>query len=277
MSFLNLSQNKEQIINGFYNFIGEFISVIIATIYYWSIPKLSLSSPLLFTLEFNNNIMTITPYDIVVLIFNFISIIFFMYLYYYEIKRELWLIKHFDYSKRYDTLHLNKYKTTYPQLFEILNPINSHYYLIYRIMKILCIINFLVSSSIILSLEFYDYKTATTLFLNSYLIYSKISKGLKVSRDSIEAEIGYSYYNTQSISFNRIDSKYKTHNSNSNFENSNIDDNSPNNSLENSLNNSINIPHDINKLFLSSTHNDTINTINTDANTIIDFSTSIET
>jgi len=277
--FSQSPQNKQQLINVFFNFINEFIGISISTIYFWTIPKLTLSTPQIINTHILQTNLTLTPYDIIVLISNFITLLFIIYLYITEIKREVWLITHFDYSNRYDNLHLTTYRTSYPRLFETLKPMNLKYQRLYKILRILCIINFLISSSIIVSLEFSDYKTVTTLFTNGYLIYSKYSKGLKVAGDSVASEIGYSYFNTQSISFNRIDSKYKTHHSNSNLENSrnpnpegssgSINSNSPNNSL----NNSINIPNGINKLFLSSTdgegEDDLVNTI--------DLTVSIET
>jgi hypothetical protein len=42
--------------------------------------------------------------------------------------------------------------------------------------------------------------------------------GINLAKESLENTVGYSYHNTLSLSFNRIDAKFKRHNSTSNPE-----------------------------------------------------------
>ena len=77
------------------------------------------------------------------------------------------------------------------------------------------------------------YKTITTLFTNFWICLTKVRKGLEIGRNSITQNIGYSYFNTQNLSYNRIDARIKKHISNSNL----VD-----NSQDNCSNGNLNIP-----------------------------------
>ena len=58
------------------------------------------------------------PVPVLILILvNLLSAIMFTILYYFEIRREIWLIHHFDYSHRYNSIHLSHYKSEYPKIF----------------------------------------------------------------------------------------------------------------------------------------------------------------
>lgn len=232
IKYLQNNQNVKQKITVFTNSFFEFISITISSLAFWFIPQFTEYD---FTILFN--LESLEWYWILVINMNIISTIAFWILYINEIKRELWLINTFDYSKKYDSLHLSKYKKEYPELFVTLENYNWNYYMVYYINKIFLISNILFSSSIIIYINKVNYKTLTSLFINFWICYSKISKGLDIAKESIQHNIGYAYYNTQNLSFNRIDPKVKKHVSTSNLPSMN---NSMNNSRINSRRASVN-------------------------------------
>jgi len=60
-----------------------------------------------------------------------------------------------------------------------------------------------------------DYKTITSMITNFWLVYSKVSKGLGIAQESLQNNLGIAYFNSQNLSFNRIDPHFKRHISNS--------------------------------------------------------------
>lgn len=193
-------QNTRQILSIIWGFVGDVIGITISNLMIIFVPQSR-------EYTFDN----LTPLELTTGIMNSITLLFFFYLYVHEIRRELWLVRNLDYSKRYDSLHLKTYKRQYPELFGILANINIAYYTVYKIALALFIVNTCISISLVIGFNYLDYKTVTTLFTNSWFCFSKISKGIEISQESIKHGIGYSYYNTQNMSFNRIDASMKRH------------------------------------------------------------------
>jgi hypothetical protein len=193
-------QNTHQIFTIIWGFFGDIIGIAISSLAIVFIPQ-----------SRDYSIDNLTPFELTVGIFNALTLLFFFYLYIHEIRRELWLVKNLDYSKRYDSLHLKTYKRQYPELFNTLGIINIGYYKVYKIALALFIMNTALSATLIIGFTYTDYKTITTLFTNSWFCFSKIMKGIEISQESIKHGIGYSYYNTQNMSFNRIDASMKRH------------------------------------------------------------------
>ena len=203
-----MSQNYQQKITIFTGFLGDATGIVISNLMILFIP---------INYMFNNiNFTTQDRQITVILTINIFSVFCFFILYLIEISREIWLVNHFDYSKRYNSLHLAVYKDRYPDLFLMLSTHNTRYYFGYSIVKYITLLNFIVSTFIIIKYYYNDYKTITTLFTNFWICWSKIRKGINIANDSLNNGIGYSYYNTQNLSFNRIDSNFKRHISNSN-------------------------------------------------------------
>jgi len=210
------SQNAQQKYTICCGFVFDSIGIIIGNCSALFIPTTYKISP---DIIYNSQFLNLQLQFNILLIINLITTICFAYLYFYELKREFWLVNTFDYSKRYDSLHLKTYKTQYPELFTTLNKINIKYHIAYTVVKWVFVINF-VSSIVIIGVNSYDdYKTATTLFTNLWFCWTKIKNGLTIARESIKNNIGYSYYNVQNLSFNRIDSHVKRHVSTSNIVN----------------------------------------------------------
>lgn len=254
------NQNTKQKINVITNFLTEILSITISSLAFWFIPQ---NNEYTYTIIFN--IQSLEWYLLLVINMNIISTMSFYILYYIEIKREFWLINNFDYSRKYDSLHLNKYKKEYPDIFSKLEKINWQYYMIYYINRIFLYSNIIFSTTIIIYVNKLNYKTITSLFTNFSICYSKINKGLDIAKESIHQNIGYAYYNSLYLSFNRIDGKIKKHFSNSNLPSMN---NSRINSrrssvtsenLTNSLNNSLNNSQNNVKFFIDNLPTVTIN------------------
>lgn len=193
-------QNTRQIITIIWGFIGDIIGISISSLILIFVPQ-----------EKVYDINNLTPYELSVGISNSLTLLLFIYLYFHELRREIWLVKNLDYSKRYDSLHLKTYRRQYPELFSTLETMNKAYYMAYKMVLIAFIINMCLSSILVLRFTYTDYKTVTTLFTNSWFCLSKIQKGIEISRESLKHGIGYSYYNTENMSFNRIDASMKRH------------------------------------------------------------------
>jgi len=238
-------QNTQQKINVITTFLTEIITITISSLAFWFIPQNNDYDTTIIM-----NLQSLEWYCILVINMNVISTIAFWILYYVEVKREFWLINNFDYSRKYDSLHLTKYKKDYPDIFSKLETLNWQYYMIYYINRIFLYSNIIFSTTIIIYVNKLNYKTITSLFTNFWICFCKVNKGLDIAKQSIHHNIGYAYYNSLYLSFNRIDEKIKKHFSTSNLPSINnsrinsrrasVTSDSLSNSLNNSLNNSQN-------------------------------------
>ena len=247
-------QNTQQYISIATSFITEFISITISNLALWFIPQ---ATEYTFTTFFE--IPTLEWYIILLMVCNVLSWCSFVVLYIFELRRELWLVRTFDYSKRYNSVHLVKYKKDYPELFILLERFNYRYYILYRIVKWILLCNIVCSCVIIMYSGYSGYKTITSLFTNFWICLTKVGKGLDIGKNSITRSIGYSYFNTQNLSYNRIDARIKKH-----ISNSNLQHNSQNNSQDNCSNGNGNLS--VPNSRLHSRKNSIINSANGSAN-----------
>lgn len=210
ISYIYNQQNTQQYITLIIGIITELLSITISTLAFWFIPQSS---------EYSYNIIwllsSIEWYMLTLIITNIVTYVVFLTIIIFEIFRENWLIKTFDYSRKYSSVHLTKYKQDYPEIFTHLEWYNKYYYRLYKVSRIILLINIIYSWICIINFRYADYRTITTLFTNSLICYNKIKKGIQVGKDCIKHNIGYSYYNTVNLSYNRIDAKIKKHTSNS--------------------------------------------------------------
>jgi hypothetical protein len=168
---------------------------------------------------------------------NLAAWIAFIGLYMVEVYREIWLIRNFDYSKRYSSVNLARYKSDYPEIFSFLDKINYIYFYAYYIIRWIVFINIIISSWIIIKWNYADYKTITSLFINFWISMNKIYSGMVIARESAKNTTGNAYFNTMNLSFNRIDPRIKRHLSNSNMPSISASaENSPGESLNASIN-----------------------------------------
>jgi len=238
------NQNIKQYITLVSGFVTEFMSITISSLALWFIPQSIEYSPAI-VITYSSNVW----YVILLININFITWLCFGVLYILEVYRDIWLIRNFDYSKRYNSIHLARYKKDYPETFSILDKLNFIYYQLYRMIRIIVWFNVIFTCIIINLYNYGNYKTITTLFTNSLISFSKVQTGITIARDSLKNSAGYSYFNTVNMSYNRMDPRIKRHISHSNqpsigtprdLSNQNTPNDSPNNSLHNSLRNSLN-------------------------------------
>jgi hypothetical protein len=82
--------------------------------------------------------------------------------------------------------------------------------------------NIITSATVIITMDALtignvDYKTITGMITSFWLVYSKVARGLSIAYESLQGNLGIAYFNTQNLSFNRIDPQFKRHISNSNM------------------------------------------------------------
>jgi hypothetical protein len=223
-----INQNKSQLLGIITSTIPEFISITISNLAFWFIPQTidtSISSTThssTLSASYLSSLSSLPWPDLVLISINLLTALAFIILYIIEIRREIWLVRHFDYSRRYHSLRLTQYKQDYPDIFTTLGSYNRHYYMIYRIMRIILLANIIASASIIITLNVLatgavNYKTITGMITSFWLAYSKVSRGLCIAHESLQGNLGIAYFNAQNLSFNRIDPKFKRHTSNSNM------------------------------------------------------------
>lgn len=157
---------------------------------------------------FEDNFTNLTIYNKFVIAYNFLTLGYFLYLYYIEVVREQLFITHFDYNPKESEYHLYVYKTKYSNLFVRMQEKNKHYMNTYNILKYLYISNFIFSAVLVLHFYYLDYRTVTTLVTNVILCWSKVMKGYTLAKKSFDEEIAISYYNILNLSFNDIDQDY---------------------------------------------------------------------
>lgn len=204
---MKLTQELEQQLAVIFGMLASIVCVATSALSYFTVPQ-----------DCDGEICSIhqliyepSLYGCFLLSSNGLLLLMFLYTYYFELKREFWLIENFDYTSRYSEVHLATYKDLYPTLFSELNRKNIQYNLIYRIMRGLYIVNLVISGVILFFLgSYYDYRSITTFATNNYITWTKISNGLKLTQKN-KGSIGYSYYNMRNLSFNRIDDRNKTH------------------------------------------------------------------
>lgn len=170
--------------------------------------QLNGTTDILHICSFNENFTNLIDYNTFVLAFNFVTLGYFIYLYYIELKRETWLISNFDYDKEKPYENILTLKDTFPEVMETLQKYNYKYMLTYKYLFILYIANFLFTAILVLYYYYLDYRTVTALLTNFALCTNKIRIGRNVSKESYEKEHAFSFYNTNNISFNVIDHRY---------------------------------------------------------------------
>lgn len=204
------NQNYQQYIILATKFTSEFITITISNLALWFVPQRE---------NYNYNVIfnfSDQSWNIKLLVLlNIITCFSCWCLYMLELYRDRWLIKNFDYSKRYNSIHLSKYKSDYAELFKMLKYLNNLYYYSYKCLCVIVLINIVISTVLVMKYNYNDYQTVTCLFVNFGSCCTKISCGLTVAQDSRLNEMGYSYFNTINLSYNRIDPTIKRHNSTS--------------------------------------------------------------
>ncbi len=208
MAYMSL-QDTQQTLNIVSITVSESFKILMATLLSIFIPQKCVINGVSRTCTFSDNFADLTHYNTFVVVFNFITLGIFVGLYYVEIKREDWMIKHLEFDNNFSDNNLQTLKPSYPKIFSRLTHYNKIYYKYYSILKYFFIANFIVSAVLVLHFYYLDYRTATTLLTNVALCWTKVMTGTNLAKESLENEKAISYYNTKFVFFNNIDSEYK--------------------------------------------------------------------
>jgi len=202
------SQNTQQKINVVTSFFSDSFSVVMASLLSVFVPQNCNNQICSLTENFSNLI----SYNVFTLVFNFLTLFLFLLLYIIELKREKFMINHFEYNANVSEKHLLSFENQYPQIFETFFKLNKSYFLSYKYLFFVYNLNFLFSSILVLYYYYYDYRSVTVLLTNVLLCYKKIKKGYDVSEKSLHSKLAYSFFNIVHLSFNDMDPKIKKSN-----------------------------------------------------------------
>lgn len=198
-------QDNQQIINTILIFSSESFKVIMASLLSIFVPQAC--NDHLCSME--ENFTNLITYNKFVIAFNFTTLFYFIILYYYEIKREYWMIRHLEYDKNENEYNLQKYEKSYPKIINRLITYNKNYATLYYFLRYIYLCNIIFSAVLLFYYYYLDYRTATTFITNVILCWTKVMKGYSLSVQSRDENIAISYYNIKYISFNAIDPNYR--------------------------------------------------------------------
>ena len=157
-----------------------------------------------------DNFTDLTQFNLFVVVFNFITLIFFIGFYILEFYRENVCIKYLDVDDNLPNINLKNEIESYPKIENKLNKLNKHYCKFSFVLLFMNIINFILS--VILINQFYGgYKTIISILTNILLIVDKIYTAIYISHKSVLEILPYSAYMKDYIIFNTIDKQYKQH------------------------------------------------------------------
>lgn len=152
-----------------------------------------------------------TAYTIFVISFNIATFVLFCLLFVIEVKRDKWIMKHFELDTNESITYINSFRAEYLALFRKLHKYNILYYRGYQFISIVYCINVMVSC-VVLYHFYYDFTTITVLVTNVFICSSKLYNGLIVSKTSLDNNIPKCYFSKMYVSFNAIDCDYKMKN-----------------------------------------------------------------
>lgn len=137
------------------------------------------------TIQCNVNYLCVTEVKLCAISFNCFTVLCFSLLYFIEIKRDEWLMKHFELDTDKADSNLDFFRTKYRPLFKKLNNYNNMYYMCYKSICVIYVCNVAISS-VVLYNSYYDLTTITVFLTNISLCSNKIYNGILVSKASLE-------------------------------------------------------------------------------------------
>ena len=165
----NLSNDQKQIITSTIILFGESFRVFMATLLSVFVPqRCDNQSDKICTLY--DNFHELIDYNVIVLVINFISLASFIVLYAIEYKRENWCIEYLDIDPNQLNSNLKTEIEKYPEFKNNIIYLNNIYNKTAYCVSIVTIINFSVSSVLVLYYYYLDYRSITVLLTNFILI-----------------------------------------------------------------------------------------------------------
>jgi hypothetical protein len=155
-----------------------------------------------------DNITMSTPFEMVGIVFNFLTFICIINLYYRELKREHYAIEYLDIDASKPNNYLDQEIESYKHFKEKISNVNKLYLKSFRISFIINIINMILSTIVIYD-NYLGISTVTAYVSYLILLFTKYYNVYFVSSKSIKEERIYSGYMKTLVTYNTIDSDHK--------------------------------------------------------------------
>ena len=155
-----------------------------------------------------DNLTDLTVFNIVVVAFNFATLLAFMGMYALEMHKENWSYANFDVDADLPTTHLQKELVAYPMLRARLMRLNQ-YYCRYAIVLVAMNVLNVTASSVLVSQYYGGFKSVTGMISSVCLVSDKLYTCLHMSLRSMRLDLPYSAYMTDYVIFNAVDKKHK--------------------------------------------------------------------
>jgi hypothetical protein len=170
------------------------------------------------TCELKENVTNLTSYNSFVLALNALTALSIAIAFIWELKKETWMVNHFDVDPEKPDNNLddeletkneeNNLIPTYQDMKSKLLRKNKIYYYMFSTVGVLTLLNF--GFSLALMVIYYDgFKTMTTFFTNSLLIFMRVQKSISISKTCEKQLKAQSVFLSEPVSFNTIDEKHK--------------------------------------------------------------------
>ena len=211
---MKITNDTKQRITSFVNFCLEFYKVLMASFLIYFVPTKCITDRneiykcSIYDIYYNKNL-----YNVIIKIFNLITFMFCLCLYYIEIQRENWCIEYLDVDNKLPNNYLNTVIEKYPKFKIQMYKLNNNYYKISYLTIVSILFNFTVSSIYIIQNN-YDSDSYITLFTFILLTLNKLYNSYNISLESITTEKAYSSYMNSHTNYNNIDSDYIINDSN---------------------------------------------------------------
>jgi len=202
-----LSEDNSQRFKSILSILSNSYKVFMASLLSIFVPQKCSESP---TNEcsISDNFTNLIPYNVVVIVLNFITLVSFLVFYCIEYYRENWCIEYLDIDDNKPLTNLKKEIEEYPEFKEKLININYVYYISSYTLLILNLINFIMSSVLIYHFYYLDFKSISVMITYFLLVSDKLFTTLSTSKKSYLEIIPNSAYMNRLIVFNSIDTDY---------------------------------------------------------------------
>jgi hypothetical protein len=202
-----LSEDNNQRFKSIVSILSNGYKVLMAALLCIFVPQKCPESP---TNEcsINDNFTNLIPYNVVVMVVNFITLATFVYFYSIEYYRENWCIEYLDIDETKPMTNLKTEIESYPEFKQELVRINYIYYISSCVLWGLNIVNFVMSSVLVYHFYYLDFKSISVMITYFLLVSDKLSTTLATSKKSYTEIMPNSAYMSGPIVFNIIDRDY---------------------------------------------------------------------
>ncbi len=203
-------KDQQDLISGVFFSIIEGVRISMATLFSIFVPQYCEETNATCTLK--ENFTNLTPFNEFVIVFNFLSLGFFVRLMYIINKRESYLISHLEESRDHAYNSFIDNLKPYPK---VISRVNDHNYLLKKWTKLtlLTYILNLIFSCVLIFYYFYDgFRSVTTIIANLLLVSGKLYSLISIYKDCIknpEKPLALSVSKTTQVSYNVIDPVYE--------------------------------------------------------------------